>query len=84
MAQFSVNAQRFDPYKNFKFRVKWDGRYVAGVSQIGALNPGTEAAEHREGGGPGTVRTSPFPKSHLISSGRKRIRKGLKLERDHL
>ena len=28
MAQFSVNAQRFDPYKNFKFRVKWDGRYV--------------------------------------------------------
>ena len=33
MAQFSVNPQRFDPYKNFKFRVKWDGRYVAGVSQ---------------------------------------------------
>jgi hypothetical protein len=30
MAQFSVNVQRFDPYKNFKFRVKWDGRYVAG------------------------------------------------------
>ncbi|MBP1679141.1 MAG: hypothetical protein H6Q29_1052, partial [Bacteroidetes bacterium] len=25
MAQFVVN-QRFDPYKNFKFRVKWDGR----------------------------------------------------------
>ena len=25
MAQFTVNAQRFDPYKNFKFRVKWDG-----------------------------------------------------------
>ena len=33
MAQVLVNAQRFDPYKNFKFRVKWDGRYVAGVSQ---------------------------------------------------
>jgi len=29
MAQFSVNSTRFDPYKNFKFRVKWDGRYVA-------------------------------------------------------
>jgi phage tail-like protein len=29
MAQFTVNANRFDPYKNFKFRVKWDGRYVA-------------------------------------------------------
>ena len=34
MAQFTVNAQRFDPYKNFKFRVKWDGRYVAGVSKV--------------------------------------------------
>jgi hypothetical protein len=33
MPEFSVNPQRFDPYKNFKFRVKWDGRYVAGVSQ---------------------------------------------------
>ena len=39
MAQFTVNAQRFDPYKNFKFRVKWDGRYVAGVSKVSALKP---------------------------------------------
>ena len=37
MAQFSVNANRFDPYKNFKFRVKWDGKYVAGVSKVGGL-----------------------------------------------
>ena len=37
MATFTVNAQRFDPYKNFKFRVKWDGRYVAGISKVGAL-----------------------------------------------
>ena len=37
MAQFTVNPQRFDPYKNFKFRVKWDGKYVAGVSRISAL-----------------------------------------------
>jgi len=42
MAQFSVNAQRFDPYKNFKFRVKWDGRYVAGVSKVGSLKRTTE------------------------------------------
>ena len=34
MAQFTVNSHRFDPYKNFKFRVKWDGRYVAGVSKV--------------------------------------------------
>ena len=59
MAQFSVNAQRFDPYKNFKFRVKWDGRYVAGVSKIGALTRTTEPIEHREGGDPSTVRVSP-------------------------
>ncbi len=49
MAQFTVNPSRFDPYKNFKFRVKWDGRYVAGVSKISALKRSTEAIEHREG-----------------------------------
>ena len=59
MAQFSVNAQRFDPYKNFKFRVKWDGRYVAGVSKVGALKRSTELVEHREGGDPSTSRKSP-------------------------
>ena len=59
MAQFSVNAQRFDPYKNFKFRVKWDGRYVAGISKVGALKRSTEMVEHREGGDPSTSRKSP-------------------------
>ena len=59
MAQFSVNPHRFDPYKNFKFRVKWDGRYVAGVSKVGALTRTTEPIEHREGGDPSTVRVSP-------------------------
>jgi phage tail-like protein len=59
MAKFSVNAQRFDPYKNFKFRVRWDGRYVAGVSKVGALKRSTEVVEHREGGDPSTSRKSP-------------------------
>jgi phage tail-like protein len=59
MAQFSVNAQRFDPYKNFKFRVKWDGRYVAGVSKVSALKRTTELVEHREGGDPSSGRKSP-------------------------
>ena len=59
MAQFSVNAQRFDPYKNFKFRVKWDGRYVAGVSKVGGLKRTTEVVEHRVGGDPSTSRKSP-------------------------
>lgn len=49
MAQFTVNAQRFDPYKNFKFRVKWDTKYVAGVSKISALKRTTEVVKHREG-----------------------------------
>src|SRR5205814_9970438 len=59
MAQFSVNAQRFDPYKNFKFRVKWDGKYVAGVSKCGALKRTTEVVKHREGGDPSSSRKSP-------------------------
>jgi phage tail-like protein len=59
MAQFSVNPQRFDPYKNFKFRVKWDGKYVAGVSKIGMLKRTTEVVKHREGGDPSSSRKSP-------------------------
>ncbi len=59
MAQFSVNAQRFDPYKNFKFRVKWDGRYIAGVNKVGALKRTTDVVEFREGGDPSTSRKSP-------------------------
>jgi phage tail-like protein len=58
MAQFTTNATRFDPYKNFKFRVKWDGKYVAGVSKVGALKRTTEVVKHREGGDPSTTRKS--------------------------
>jgi phage tail-like protein len=59
MAQFTVNAQRFDPYKNFKFRVKWDGKYVAGISKVSALKRTTEVIEHREGGDPSTSHRTP-------------------------
>jgi phage tail-like protein len=59
MAQFTVNAQRFDPYKNFKFRIKWDGRYVAGISKVGTLKRTTEVVKHREGGDPSSSRKSP-------------------------
>jgi phage tail-like protein len=59
MAQFAVNARRFDPYKNFKFRVKCDGRYVAGISKLSALKRTTEVVEHREGGDPSTSHKSP-------------------------
>ncbi len=59
MAQFPVNANRFDPYKNFKFRVVWDGKVVAGVSKVSSLKRTTELVEHREGGDPSRTRKSP-------------------------
>jgi phage tail-like protein len=59
MAEFTVNPQRFDAYKNFKFRLKWDGRYVAGISKVTALKRTTEVVKHREGGDPSTSRKSP-------------------------
>ena len=59
MAQFSVNTHRFDPYKNFKFRVKWDGKYVAGVSKVGGLTKSTQVVTYREGGAPSTTHKSP-------------------------
>ncbi len=59
MPEFSVNTHRFDPYKNYKFRIKWDGKYVAGVSKISALKRSTEPVTHREGGDPSTSRVSP-------------------------
>jgi phage tail-like protein len=59
VAQFTVNPQRFDPYKNFKFRVKWDGKYVLGVSKCSSLKRTTEVVKHRTGGDPSTSRKSP-------------------------
>ncbi|MFD9324306.1 phage tail protein [Streptomyces sp. NPDC060065] len=59
MAQFTVNERRFDPYKNFKFRVKWDGQYVAGVSKVSPLKRTTEVVKHRSGGDPSSTRKSP-------------------------
>ena len=59
MAEFTVNATRFDPYKNFKFRVKWDGKYVAGISKVSPLKRTTEVVRHRDGGDPSSTRKSP-------------------------
>ena len=59
MVEFAVNTKRFDPYKNFKFRIKWDGRYVAGVSKVSALKRTTEVVEHRSGGDPSSSHRSP-------------------------
>lgn len=59
MAQFTVNAQRFDPYSNYKFRLLWDGRYVAGISKMSALRRTTEVIRHRDGGDASSSRKSP-------------------------
>ena len=61
MPQFSVNTNRFDPYKNFKFRVFLEGNTtpVAGISKVGALKRTTEVVKHREGGDPSSSRKSP-------------------------
>jgi phage tail-like protein len=57
--EFTVNTNRYDPYKNFKFRVKWDGNYVAGISRVGGLTRSTQVVSHREGGDPSSSRKSP-------------------------
>jgi phage tail-like protein len=59
MAEFTVNPQRVDPYKNFKFRLKWDGQYVAGISKVSGLKRTTEVVKFRDGGDPSTSYKSP-------------------------
>ena len=59
MPQFSVNPQRRDPYKNFKFRVKWDGKYIAGISKISSLKRSTAPVVHRDGDDPSSLGLSP-------------------------
>ena len=55
----TVNPSRFDPYKNFRFRIKWDGKYVSGLSKISALKCTTEVVRYREGGDPNSSRKIP-------------------------
>jgi phage tail-like protein len=59
MTEFTVNPTRFDPYKNFKFRIKWNGKYVAGLSKMSALKRTTQVVKYREGGDPSSSHKSP-------------------------
>ena len=59
MAEFTANVNRFDPYTNFKFRLKWDGRYVAGISKVSPLKRTTAVVKHRDGADPSTSHKSP-------------------------
>jgi phage tail-like protein len=56
---FVKNAHRIDPYKNYKFRVVWDGRPVLGVSKVSSLKRTTEVVRHREGGENSTDHKAP-------------------------
>jgi len=59
MPMFNVNAHRIDPYKNFRFRVTWDGRTVAALSKMSAVKKMTEAIEWRAAADGGIVRKLP-------------------------
>jgi phage tail-like protein len=56
---FITNAHRVDPYKNFKFRLLWDGKTVLGISKCSSLKRTTEVVKHREGGENSTDHKSP-------------------------
>ncbi|MFH1682045.1 MAG: phage tail protein [Candidatus Eisenbacteria bacterium] len=57
--EFTVNAYRYDPYKQFKFRVMWDGKYVPGVMYVSGLTRTTEVISSRKADSPSTDRRSP-------------------------
>jgi phage tail-like protein len=59
VAEFSVNASRLDPYKSFRFRVKWDGKYVPGIARVSALRRTTAAVDRRSGADPNSDHRSP-------------------------
>jgi phage tail-like protein len=54
-----ANAGRTDPYRNFKFRVKWDGIVVGGVGRVSAMRRTVEITEFRDGSDPTAVRRLP-------------------------
>lgn len=62
--QFKVNPERYDPYRNFRFKVKWDTKYVAGVSKVSGLTRTTQVVRHRTGGDPGVPRVMPGQSSY--------------------
>jgi phage tail-like protein len=59
MAEFVANTKRLDPYKNFKFQVKFGSEYVAGINKVSALKRTTEVIKHRHGGSPNTPFLAP-------------------------
>ncbi|MBV7260316.1 phage tail protein [Erythrobacter crassostreae] len=56
---FPKATYRLDPYRSYKFRLKWDGKYVAGISKVSALSRSTKTVTHRSGGDPSLPRRMP-------------------------
>ena len=78
MATFSVNSSRRDPYRNFKFRVKWDGRYVAGVTEVSGLNRPAEVVKHSSAPSRSSARKVPG----LRKSGDVTLKRGVTHDRE--
>jgi len=68
MARMNASTNRFDPYRTFRFRVKWDNQYVAGLTKMGALKRTTEMVEYREAGLNITSRKLPGKSSYQAVS----------------
>lgn len=64
MAKFTTNPQRVDPYRNFKFRIKIDNKYVAGLSKCSPLKKTTEKVDWYESGDPSTPHRLPGKTSY--------------------
>lgn len=64
MPRVTPNVGRFDPFRTFRFKVKWDGQYVAGLTKMGGLKRSTEMVEFREAGENITSRKLPGKTSY--------------------
>ncbi|NTU84766.1 MAG: phage tail protein [Chloroflexales bacterium] len=64
MPKFTVNSERFDPYHSFKFKIKWDGQYVAGLSKCSALKKTTEVTTWHEAGDQSVAHKIPGKTTH--------------------
>jgi len=47
---FTATTLSYDPYRNFKFLVKWDNKVIAAVSKVSALTKTVEVKDWRAGG----------------------------------
>jgi phage tail-like protein len=59
MSPAKKSRRSVDPYHGYTFRVRWDGRVVAGITSVSALKRSTQVVEYREGGNTGATRKLP-------------------------